>query len=144
MKLHRPGRLYALAVCLVIWFCAAIVAVPPVLAQDPQPPTGPVQQPPPQKKQRPGTPFETVPQTTEPPKPETPAAKPAPPQDATVQGPLPEIVESIEFRGSRRVPQDTLRALIFTKKGDRLDPETLNRDFMALWNTGRFDDIKLE
>jgi outer membrane protein insertion porin family len=146
MKLHRPGRLYALAVCLVIWFCAAIVAVPPVFAQDPQPQPGQVQQPPPQKKQRPGTPFETVPLTTEPAKPETPAAKPAAaaPQDATVQGPIPEIVESVEFRGSRRVPQDTLRALIFTKKGDRFEPETLNRDFMALWNTGRFDDIKLE
>ncbi|MEZ5352636.1 MAG: outer membrane protein assembly factor BamA, partial [Bryobacteraceae bacterium] len=39
---------------------------------------------------------------------------------------------------------DTLRALIFSKKGDRLDPEMLHRDFMALWNTGRFDDITLE
>jgi outer membrane protein insertion porin family len=54
------------------------------------------------------------------------------------------LVESIEFRGARRVPQDTLRALIFTKKGDKLDREVLRRDFMALWNTGRFDDITLE
>lgn len=42
------------------------------------------------------------------------------------------------------MPQDTLRALIFTKKGDKLDEEALHRDFMALWNTGRFDDIRLE
>src|SRR5207245_9078296 len=54
------------------------------------------------------------------------------------------IIEAIEFRGARRVPQDTLRALTFTKKGDRLDQEALRRDFMALWNTGRFDDITLE
>ena len=153
MKLHRPGRLYSLAVCLVVWICVAFVTPPVVFAQQ-QPPAQqpPAQQPPPQKKQRPGTPFETVPQSTDPAKPDTPAAKPAAPpaaavpqQDATVQtGPVPDVVESIEFRGSRRVPQDTLRALIFSKKGDRLDPETLNRDFMALWNTGRFDDIRLE
>ena len=34
--------------------------------------------------------------------------------------------------------------MILTKKGDRLDEETLHRDFMSLWNTGRFDDISLE
>ncbi len=57
---------------------------------------------------------------------------------------LENAVEEIQFRGARRVPQDTLRALIFTKKGDKFDPESLRRDFMALWNTGRFDDIVLE
>ena len=44
----------------------------------------------------------------------------------------------------RAVPQETLRALTFTKKGDKYDEEALRRDFMALWNTGRFDDIRLE
>ena len=65
-------------------------------------------------------------------------AAPAKPED------VPDVIEAVEFRGSRRVPQDTLRALIFTKKGDKYDPEALQRDFMALWNTGRFDDITLE
>lgn len=55
-----------------------------------------------------------------------------------------DIIEAIEFRGSRRVPQDTLRALIISRKGDRYNDEALNRDFMALWNTARFDDIRLE
>jgi outer membrane protein insertion porin family len=54
------------------------------------------------------------------------------------------VIEAIEFRGARRVPQDTLKAMIFSKKGDRYDPESLRRDFMALWNTGRFDDIRIE
>ena len=54
------------------------------------------------------------------------------------------VIADIEFRGSRRVPQDTLRALIVTRKGDKYNEETLRRDFMALWNTGRFDDIRLE
>ena len=55
-----------------------------------------------------------------------------------------DTIEAIEFRGSRRVPQDTLRALIYSKVGDRLDEEILHRDFMALWNTNRFDDIRLQ
>ena len=37
-----------------------------------------------------------------------------------------------------------MRALIYTKKGDKYEEETLRRDFMALWNTGKFDDIRLE
>ncbi|MGH9632812.1 MAG: POTRA domain-containing protein, partial [Bryobacteraceae bacterium] len=105
--------------------------------------------------QRPGrnqNPFEAVPKSTEPAKPQQPAepkqqtpfetpktaepAKPAPPGQ--------EVIADIEFRGSRRVPQDTLRAMIITKRGDRFNEETLQRDFMALWNTGRFDDIRLE
>ena len=54
------------------------------------------------------------------------------------------VVEGIEFRGSRRVPQETLRGLISTRKGDTYNEETLRRDFQALWNTKRFDDIRLE
>jgi outer membrane protein insertion porin family len=54
------------------------------------------------------------------------------------------VIEEIQFRGARRVPQDTLRALIFTKKGDKYNQESLDRDFMALWNTNRFDDITEE
>jgi len=54
------------------------------------------------------------------------------------------VIEEIQIRGARRVPQDTLRALIFTKKGDKYDEEALHRDFMVLWNTSRFDDIRME
>ena len=95
-------------------------------------------------------PFESVPQGAEATAPETePQAQPSPFEaPPTAEEPKPgevqDIIEAIEFRGSRRVPQDTLRAMIFTKKGDRYDPDTLHRDFIALWNTGRFDDITLE
>ncbi len=64
---------------------------------------------------------------------------------ATQPGQPPEnIIEAIEFRGARRVRQDTLQALIYSKKGDKYDEEALHRDFIALWNTGRFDDIRIE
>jgi outer membrane protein insertion porin family len=109
----------------------------------------------PQAPKPPG-PFEPVkPAAEEPARPETqqpkPAEKPATPFEAPpapVEPPQPaaveNVIEVVEFRGTRRVPQDTLRALIFSKKGDRIDQEALHRDFMALWNTGRFDDIRLE
>ncbi len=99
-------------------------------------------------------PFETVPQTTQPPTPAQPPAQPAQPVTPQLETPRPaqqvpaqlggQAVEGIEFRGQRRVPQDTLKAVIFTKSGDLYSEETLRRDFMALWNTGRFDDIRLE
>ncbi|MCU1326794.1 MAG: surface antigen [Bryobacterales bacterium] len=103
----------------------------------------------------PASPFENVPQTA-PPKPANPAqpgvAVPqfeTPPPNAPgepVVGPAvgENVIESIQFRGSRRVPQDTLRAMIITRTGDTYNDDSLRRDFMALWNTNRFDDIKLE
>jgi outer membrane protein insertion porin family len=55
-----------------------------------------------------------------------------------------QYVEAVEFRGARRVPQDVLKQQIATKAGDPYTEETLRRDFMSLWNTGRFDDLRLE
>jgi outer membrane protein insertion porin family len=110
-----------------------------------------------QQPPKPPNPFETVPQgKEEPAKPAQPAqpaqqpAEPAPPAAAQEPARVPRpgqpenVVEAIEFRGARRVRQDTLQALIFTKKGDRFEEESLHRDFMALWNSGRFDDLRIE
>src|SRR5262249_25391140 len=75
------------------------------------------------------------------------APKPPPAGDVkqlTPEQPPEDIIDIVEFRGARRVPQDTLRALISTKKGDKYDEEALHRDFMVLWNTNRFDDIRME
>ena len=140
MILSRPGCLRATLVCLVI---PIALFQGRAIAQDP-----PAR---PQEKKQQQSPFEAVPQPVEP-QPAKPQ-KPAPPSPFEAPKAAPEpakpaeienIVEAIEFRGARRVPQDTLRALIFTKKGDRYDEDALHRDFMALWNTGRFDDIRLE
>jgi len=141
MTFFRPGRLRSLAVCLVSG--AGLFAQQTQQTQPPaQPPKPPAQQQPPQQKK--ANPFETVPTAPEqqaPPKLEAP--KPAEAQ-ANPDRPIDDTIELIEFRGARRVPQDTLRALIITKKGDKYDEETLHRDFMALWNTSRFDDIRME
>jgi len=140
MTFYRPGCLRALATCLLVSI--------PLLSQQGAP--TPSQQPSPQpaKPQAPANrnPFETVPESTEqPPAPRVEPAKPAPPEGVQPgTQPPQDVIEAVEFRGARRVPQDTLRALIFSKKDDKYDEETLHRDFMALWNTGRFDDIRME
>lgn len=85
-----------------------------------------------------------------------PAPQPAPPkppnpfenvgQEAAPVKPaeISDAIDSIEFRGSRLVPQDTLRAMIFSKRGDVYNEQALHRDLMTLWNQGRFDDIRIE
>ena len=107
----------------------------------------PAQQPahPPQQ-QPPANPFESVPEAPAAPKPKE---QPAPPPANGIQEAKPaavgdNIIEAVDFRGEKKVPADTLRALIFTKKGDTFDPDSIHRDFIALWNTGRFDDLRVE
>jgi outer membrane protein insertion porin family len=148
MILCRRPRLATAVVCLCFSIHSAAVAQPPAPpAQDTEKAKPPAPQ---QKKQQ--NPFEAIPQSAEPPKPQPPApqvpGRPALEAPKPAEQPKPQdaenVIEAIEFRGSRRVPQDTLRAQTFTKKGDKFDPEALRRDFMALWNTGRFDDITLE
>jgi outer membrane protein insertion porin family len=155
----RPPRLTSVLVCL--WGLAA--AAGPSAAQNPpaaagQQPAPASQQPaPPAGTAQPNNPFETVPTAQQPQAPPQPPAPGQPPiaqpqfeparpvEPGPAQPALAEnVVEGIEFRGARRVPQDTLRALIFSKNGDVYNEDTLRRDFMALWNTNRFDDIRLE
>jgi outer membrane protein insertion porin family len=132
--------------------------------QQPAPPPGapprqgqaPAQQPPAGQPPRPPNPFENVPEAApqQPGQPNQPAQPPAPvpgqPRlETPTAPPVPiqpsgQVIESITFRGTRRVPQDTLKALIVSKAGDIYNEETLRRDYMALWNTQRFDNIVLE
>ncbi|MFZ0879096.1 MAG: POTRA domain-containing protein, partial [Candidatus Acidiferrales bacterium] len=53
-------------------------------------------------------------------------------------------IERIEFVGNRRVARDTLLARIFSRPGDPYSDEAVRRDFLALWNTQFFEDIRLE
>ena len=131
MQFPRPRRL-----CAPI---LGLVAAIPLLSQ---------QQPAPQQP-KPPNPFEQVPRAEEPkPQPAKPKPEPAKPQEPaapvapTADQPPTNTVESINFQGARRVPQDTLRAMIFTKRGDMYDADALHRDLITLWNTNRFDNIE--
>ncbi len=115
----------------------------PPAQQQQQPPTPPKpeQQPPKPQQQNP---FENVPETPEKPK-APPAQQPSPGISEAKPAAFGEnIVEDVQFRGQRKVPQDTLRGLVFTKKGDVYDDAAVHRDFMSLWNSGRFDDLRVE
>ena len=142
MMCHRPGCLRVSLLALVSTV-ASLSGAPQ--SPSPQPPPAQTQQPNPQQPApQPPNPFETVPTA-----PNVPQVKPgttAPQSSGGLQPALPreDVIEAIQFRGARRVRQDTLQSLIFTKKGDRYDENSLHRDFIALWNTGRFDDIRIE
>ena len=150
MMFHRPGRLRLVVLCSCIISPSAIIQGAPQSSTRQQQQQPAPQQPPPQQPQpKPPNPFETVPTAPaqpqqQPPIQNVPAPKPEAPEAVKPGQPTENIIEAIEFRGARRVRQDTLQALIYSRKGDRLDEETLHRDFMALWNSGRFDDIRIE
>jgi len=55
-----------------------------------------------------------------------------------------EVIAEIIIHGNRRIPADTIRARMFTKPGDVYDQAALERDFNSLWNTGYFDDLRIE
>ncbi len=54
------------------------------------------------------------------------------------------MIESIQIQGNRRIPAESIRARMFTKAGDIYDQAALERDFNSLWNTGYFDDLRIE
>ena len=57
----------------------------------------------------------------------------------------PGRIERIDFRGSRLVPQDTLRQAISSKMGDPYSEDAIRRDVMILKNTDsyRFDEVRV-
>jgi outer membrane protein insertion porin family len=126
----------------VLCFCASIAST--AWAQTPPAP----QPAPPAQEKKPQNPFETVPETAQPeqakPAPQKPPLEAPKPAEQPKAQPGAQVIEAIEFRGMRRVPQDIMRSLIATKKGDIYNEDDLHRDFMSLWNSGRFDDIHME
>jgi outer membrane protein insertion porin family len=53
-------------------------------------------------------------------------------------------IESIRVIGNRRIPKETILARMFTHPGDTYDPVSIERDFNSLWNTGYFENIRIE
>ena len=107
----------------------------PVPQNPPEPAPGQIQLETPQAPAAP-KPGEQPQQTPKLTTPTTPAAPPPEEHKPTI--------EDIIIRGNRRIPASTLRARIFSHKGDVYDENALERDFMALWNTGFLDDVRLE
>jgi outer membrane protein insertion porin family len=46
--------------------------------------------------------------------------------------------------GNRRIPKESVLARLFSHQGDLYDAQVVERDFNSLWNTGYFDDVRIE
>jgi outer membrane protein insertion porin family len=55
-----------------------------------------------------------------------------------------QLVQDIVPHGNRRIPAETIKARMFTRIGDVYDEAAIQRDFSALWNTGYFEDLRIE
>ena len=55
-----------------------------------------------------------------------------------------DTIQQIRVIGNRRIPKETILARLFTHVGDTYDPISTERDFQSLWNTGYFDDLRIE
>ncbi|HKR64763.1 MAG TPA: outer membrane protein assembly factor BamA [Thermoanaerobaculia bacterium] len=99
--------------------------------------------PPPQEERprpRPGTILETpnagrITDAPAPPKPQT--QQPA----GNLTG---QNVERFEAVGNTSVASDTIRIYLGISPGDPYDPAAIQRNFVNLWQTGLFDDIRVE
>jgi hypothetical protein len=71
------------------------------------------------------------------------AFEPIPPAPLPTVGP--GMIEGVDFRGSRRIPQDTLREAIFSKIGDPYNKDAVRRDVVVLRNMNSygFDDVRV-
>ena len=54
------------------------------------------------------------------------------------------VISEIRVIGNRRIPKETILARLYSHVGDNYDPATIERDFNSLWNTGYFEDVRIE
>ncbi len=54
------------------------------------------------------------------------------------------IITGIRVIGNRRIPKETILARLFSRENENYDPATVERDFNSLWNTGYFEDVRIE
>ena len=74
----------------------------------------------------------------------TPASPPAVTAPQPGNAPAGQRVERFEAVGNTSVASDTIRVYLGVNQGDPYDPVALQRNFLNLWQTGLFDDIRLE
>jgi outer membrane protein insertion porin family len=98
--------------------------------------TAPTQERP---RPRPGTILETPGQgriTDAPQQPQAPR-----PSTGSLSG---QPIERFEAVGNQSVASDTIRVYLGINPGDAYNPEAIQRNFLNLWQTGLFDDIRIE
>ncbi|MDH5406106.1 MAG: outer membrane protein assembly factor BamA, partial [Candidatus Aminicenantes bacterium] len=53
------------------------------------------------------------------------------------------IIEKIVIVGNKRISSETVLYYISSSEGSPFDEERLERDFLSLWNTGFFDEVRI-
>ena len=64
--------------------------------------------------------------------------------DANSAPTTPQILCPVQVIGNRRIPKESVLARMFTRPGDVYDPALVEQSFNALWNTGYFDNLRIE
>src|SRR3954451_8661718 len=72
----------------------------------------------------------------------SPAPAPTTPRPGTAA--TGQRIERFEAVGNTTVASDTIRVYLGVNPGDPYDPAALQRNFLNLWQTGLFDDIRIE
>ena len=72
------------------------------------------------------------------------AAQETPDAGAQATASQPNTIVEIRVIGTRRIPQEAVKARMFSHVGEPYDPLTVERDFNSLWNTGYFEDVRIE
>ena len=70
--------------------------------------------------------------------------KPAGSIFATPTSDTPQILCQPQVIGNRRIPKESVLARLFSRQGDAYDAATVERDFNSLWNTGYFENVRIE
>jgi outer membrane protein insertion porin family len=58
--------------------------------------------------------------------------------------PAAQALCGIQVINERRIPKDSILAHMFSHEGDAYDPATVERDFNSIWNTGFFEQVRIE
>src|SRR5205085_7673877 len=69
---------------------------------------------------------------------------PPAPQPATKDNLAGQRIERFEATGNSSVASDTIRVYLGINPGDVYSPADIQRNFLNLWQTGLFDDIRIE
>ena len=55
-----------------------------------------------------------------------------------------QVIQEIDVIGNRRIPTETVKSRIYTRAGDVYDEAALQRDLRSVWNSGYFEDVRME
>ncbi|HEU4981671.1 MAG TPA: outer membrane protein assembly factor BamA [Acidobacteriaceae bacterium] len=56
----------------------------------------------------------------------------------------PNTIVQIRVIGNREIPKETILARMFSRVNEAYDPLTVERDFNSLWNTGYFENVRID